>query len=93
MSDGAKFFGQRVRDLRELAGWTQETAASKVGLTFKYYQTLESGRLDGIRLRTMEGIASAYKLSLSNLFAEEIPQVKPSQALPPPHRKAPKREK
>jgi transcriptional regulator with XRE-family HTH domain len=85
----AKFLGLRLKELRAAAGLTQEQAASAVGLTFKYYQRAESGVIEGVRLITLEQIALAYGISLSELFAANIPAIRPVHPkLPPPHRKA-----
>jgi len=85
----AKFLGLRLKELRVAAGLTQEQAASVVGLTFKYYQRAESGTIEGVRLTTLEQIAIAYGISLSELFATKIPAVRPLHPkLPPPHRQA-----
>ena len=57
-----------------------------VGVTFKYYQRLESGVVLGIRLSTIEKVAKAYGIELAAFFAKGVPKIRKPKALPPPHR-------
>ena len=60
MSEASKFVANRLRQLRKQANLSQEQTASLVGVTFKYYQRLESGMVPAVRLSTIEQIAQAY---------------------------------
>lgn len=42
--DILKFIGQRLREARELFGWTQEEAAKRLGITREYLSLLEAGK-------------------------------------------------
>ena len=56
------FIGKRLRLLRNAAAFTQEAFAEKLGLDYKFYQDLESGRKKYIRLDTIERIAQNCKM-------------------------------
>lgn len=58
----------RVRELREARGLSQEAFAEKAGLTYKYYQHVEAGRRRDIRMSTVEKLAKACGLQLSELL-------------------------
>jgi transcriptional regulator with XRE-family HTH domain len=58
----------RIRELREARGLSQEAFAEKAGLTYKYYQHVESGRRRDIRLSTLDKLAKACGLKLWELF-------------------------
>ena len=85
------FLAQRLRELREWSGLSQELAANAVGIGFKYYQQLEGARIRGVRLGTLENIAMGYGLTVNQLFDLKLTptMVKEPKALPPPHRKRP----
>lgn len=87
MSQGSQFVATRLRELRVQAILSQEQAAALVGLTFKYYQRLESGAVPGIRLSTIEKIAHAYGIDLASFFASRKPKIRKPKVVPPPHRR------
>jgi transcriptional regulator with XRE-family HTH domain len=87
VSDASHFVANRLRQLRSLAALSQEQTADLVGVTFKYYQRLESGSVLGIRLSTIEKITKAYGVDLGAFFSKPTPKVRKFKALPPPHRK------
>lgn len=58
----------RVKELREARKLSQEAFAEKAGLGYKYYQHVEAGRRRDIRLSTLEKLAQACGLSLSELL-------------------------
>lgn len=62
--------------LRDRHNITQEQAATASGLEYKYYQALEAGRRNQIRLVTLDKLAVAYGLSSAGLLSTELP---PSQ--------------
>lgn len=91
MSKASEFLGKRLRALRQASKLTQEQAAALVGVTFKYYQRMEAGGIEGLRLSTLEQVSNGYGLSLAELFNNAIPTPKPSrQTALPPHRRSPK---
>ena len=87
MSDASQFVASRLRQLRSQAALSQEQAADLVGVTFKYYQRLESGKVLGIRISTVEKVVKAYGIDLENFFSKRKPKVRKLKTLPPPHRK------
>ena len=86
MSHGSQFVAKRLRELRSQAGLSQEQSAALIGVTFKYYQRLESGAVPGIRLSTLEKVANAYSIDLASFFSRRCPKIRKPKALPPPHR-------
>ena len=87
MSDASQFIAGRLRQLRTQAAFSQEQAADLVGVTFKYYQRLESGRVLGMRISTVEKVIKAYGIDLAAFFAKRSPKLRKLKAVPPPHRK------
>jgi transcriptional regulator with XRE-family HTH domain len=90
----------RVKQLREALGLTQESFAERAGLGYKYYQSVEAGRRRDIRLSTLEKLAKACGLELSELVdfrkqpessAESPAELR--QSTPLPARKAPARKR
>jgi transcriptional regulator with XRE-family HTH domain len=86
VSDASPFIAARLRQLRSQAALSQEQAADLVGVTFKYYQRLESGKVLGIRISTIEKMTKAYGVDLETFFSKQKPKVRKFKALPPPHR-------
>jgi len=87
VSDASQFIAGRLRQLRTQAAFSQEQAADLVGVTFKYYQRLESGRVLGMRISTVEKVIKAYGIDLAAFFAKRSPKLRKLKAVPPPHRK------
>ncbi len=87
MSEASQFVASRLRQLRNQAALSQEQTSDLVGVTFKYYQRLESGTVQGMRLSTIEQIAKAYKIDLAVFFSKRKPKIRKPKVLPPPHRK------
>jgi len=87
VSEASQFVANRLRQLRSQATLSQEQAADLVGVTFKYYQRLESGWVLGIRISTVEKITKAYGIDLAAFFSKRKPKTRKLKALPPPHRK------
>ena len=72
----AKRLLARVKQLREALGLSQEAFAEKAGLGYKYYQHVEAGRKRDLRLSTLEKLAKACGLELSDLLDfETVPEV------------------
>ena len=63
-----KHLGDRVRELREARGLTQEALASRAGLHRVYLAQLEIGRNDNPRLDTLRRLAQALGVSLGELL-------------------------
>jgi transcriptional regulator with XRE-family HTH domain len=87
VSDASNFVAARLRQFRNQAALTQEQAATLVGVTFKYYQRLESGTVKGMRLSTIDQVALAYGIDLLSFFSKRKVKLGKILAMPPPHRK------
>lgn len=66
-ADILKRFGQRVRQLRKDAGYSQESFADKCGLDRTYMGGIERGERN-VALRNIYRIAHALDISLSELM-------------------------
>ena len=66
----------RLKALRKLHGLTQEAFAEKSGISYKYYQAIEAGRKQDLRLSTLERLAKAYGIALWQLFAPQLPKAR-----------------
>jgi transcriptional regulator with XRE-family HTH domain len=66
-ADVAVRFGQRLRELRNAKGLSQETFAAACGLDRTYISGIERGRRN-VSLRNIEVIADALGVSLSELM-------------------------
>jgi transcriptional regulator with XRE-family HTH domain len=51
---------RRLKALRIERGLTQEEFAEKAGLSYKYYQAVEAGRKNNLRLSTLERLAKGH---------------------------------
>jgi transcriptional regulator with XRE-family HTH domain len=58
---------QRLRELRELQGLSQEDAARKVGITQRQWQRWESGESMPYP-RSLDMVASAFEISVAEFF-------------------------
>lgn len=69
----AEIMRQNLALLRDRHNITQEQAAALVGVEYKYYQAVETGRRDQIRLVTLDKLAQAFGLTGSGLLSETLP--------------------
>ncbi|WP_343226904.1 helix-turn-helix transcriptional regulator [Luteolibacter flavescens] len=53
---------KRLKALRVQRGLTQERFAESAGISYKYYQAVEAGRKQDLRLSTLERLAKAHGL-------------------------------
>ena len=76
-NDTAKRLLARVRALREALGLSQEAFAERAGLKYKHYQAVEAGRKLDFKFSTLEKIAVACGMTLTQLldFDAAIPEV------------------
>lgn len=65
----AQKLAKRIKELRIERGWTQEEAAKRCGIKYKYYQEHEGSNPRDIRLSTMEKIAKGFSIELADLFS------------------------
>jgi transcriptional regulator with XRE-family HTH domain len=59
---------QRVKRIRQHLGQSQEEFAENADLKYKHYQSIEAGRKVDLRLSTLEKLAKACRLELSELL-------------------------
>ena len=62
-------FANRVRELRAERGWSQDDLAAEAGLHRTYIGTVERAE-QSITLDSVEKIAKAFKVSISEMFGE-----------------------
>ena len=60
--------GIRLRQLRKRSSMTQEEVAERAGISEKHLQRLESNKPCDIRLATLNQIAKAFKISVTDLL-------------------------
>ena len=60
-------FGDRLREVRNQAGLTQESLAEASGLDRSYYGGVERGERN-VALRNIEALADALGMTISNLM-------------------------
>lgn len=60
---------KRLKDLRMQRGLTQEAFSEVSGISYKYYQAVETGRKPDLRLSTLERLAKAHGLEVWQLLA------------------------
>ena len=62
-----KEFGQRLKELRQETGLSQDKFALKISMDRTYYASVEAGRRN-ISLQNIKKIADGFGVSLSQLF-------------------------
>ena len=71
----------RLRELRKKHTLTQEQFSELSGISYKYYQALEAGRKQEVRLSTLERVARAYGIEVYQLLSPQPPNTKPSRKI------------
>ena len=66
--DIKKSYAKRLRQLRKKYGYTQQKLAELANIEYKHIQRLESKKPCDVKLSTLEKIAKAFNLSLSELL-------------------------
>ena len=64
-----KEFGQRLKELRQETGLSQEKFAQKIGMDRTYFASVELGKRN-ISIVNIEKIANGLEISLSELFKD-----------------------
>lgn len=67
-STAAQKLAKKIRELRKKDGLTQQEAAVRCRIKYKYYQEHESGSPRDVRLSTLEKMAKGFDVSLSELL-------------------------
>lgn len=70
MEDKCFYVGQRIRELREKAGMTQESLAKMAFLNVSYFSQIETGKAN-LTIRTLEAIANALGTKVNTFFSFE----------------------
>jgi transcriptional regulator with XRE-family HTH domain len=66
----------RLKELREIHHVTQEQFAERTGISYKYYQAIETGVKKELRISTLERLAGAYGIEVWQLLAPSMPKTK-----------------
>jgi len=66
-----------LKQLRHRRKLTQEAFAEIAGMSYKYYQAVETGRKPDLRLSTLERLATAHGLQLHELLSPTLHLRKP----------------
>ena len=74
-STSLKLLAQRLRELRQRHGLTQEEAAGVCGISYKFYQQIEANRKKQIWLETVERLGAGYGLKAWELLGPNLPKV------------------
>ncbi len=71
--------GENIRSIRYQKGWSQEDVANKLGISVPAFSRIETGVTD-INLSRLEQIAHVYEISVTQLFADDGKEGKPTSA-------------
>jgi transcriptional regulator with XRE-family HTH domain len=64
--------GKQLKELREQHKLTQSQVAEELGISQQWYQRLEIGKADDIKLSHLIRICHLYSISLVDLFSNEL---------------------
>ena len=67
--DVAGYIANRARELRVSRGWSLCYAAQRIGCTKTHIWEIEKGRSPNPTLKTLQGIAAAYGISVAGLIS------------------------
>jgi transcriptional regulator with XRE-family HTH domain len=67
---------RRLRELRKIHRITQEEFSERTGISYKYYQAVETGVKKELRISTLERLAEAYGIEVWQLLSPAIPRTK-----------------
>ena len=59
---------KRLRNLRQHHRYTQQAIAEKARLDYKYYQSIEGKRPPNVTFDSLERLAKAFNISISDLL-------------------------
>lgn len=71
MPSSLRTLGSNLRHFRLKRELSQQALAAAAGLDYKHYQKIEGGAWPGVRLATIERLATALDVSIAELVAEE----------------------
>ena len=58
-----------LKQLRQASQLTQEAFAESAGMSYKYYQAVETGKKPDLRLSTLERLAKGHGLEVCELLS------------------------
>lgn len=64
-------FGQRVRELRQQTGLSQEKFALTIGMDRTYYSSVESGKRN-LSLLNIKKLADGFGIPVADLFPKKL---------------------
>jgi len=64
----------RLKELRKIHGVTQEEFSEITGFSYKFYQLIEIGKKNDLRLSSLERLADAYGIEVHELLGPETPK-------------------
>jgi transcriptional regulator with XRE-family HTH domain len=67
---------KRLKELRKIHGVTQEQFSERTGISYKYYQAVETGVKKELRISTLERFAEAYGIEVWELLGPVVPKAK-----------------
>jgi len=67
---------QRLKELRRIHRVTQEQFSERTGISYKYYQAIETGVKKELRISTLERLANAYGIEVWQLLSPAVPKTK-----------------
>jgi transcriptional regulator with XRE-family HTH domain len=67
---------RRLKELRKIHHVTQEEFSEQTGISYKYYQAIETGVKKELRISTLERLADAYGIEVWQLLSPTIPKTK-----------------
>jgi len=67
---------QRLKELRKLHHVTQEQFSERTGISYKYYQAIETGVKKELRISTLERLANSYGIEVWQLLSPTLPKTK-----------------
>ena len=65
-----KLYGEKLRELRKIEGWTQEEVAKKIGVSKQTYSHYENEKRRP-SLDTIRELSAAYNVDIDAIFADE----------------------
>jgi transcriptional regulator with XRE-family HTH domain len=67
---------KRLKELRKIHGITQEQFSERTGISYKYYQAVETGVKKELRISTLERFADAYGIEVWELLGPVVPKTR-----------------
>jgi len=64
-------FSKKLKQLRKVAGWSQQKLAEKAGLSYNVITKIEQGAAKNPNIQTMIKLANAFEISLDELVGRK----------------------